>query len=417
MAIKVDKDWRKKEESYGEIVKKYPTISPFIITQIDVQRRGVEYTRKALDQVDKTIHQTGKVGEADIPVSLLLRDGTSICTSIFSEAGVNAPLNQRDRYLVDVVDDRIVLVDEDQVIDEVFYWEKPRYFDKLTSNGTPMGQVVDARPQRFHINMNKYCHFWDTPGHGCKYCGIGASGQKFRGCANELVNFDEVREVMQEIIKEKGRFTGVVLTGGSILSGDELLDDELEGYIKTLQAVGTAFSTKKFPSQVNSTAFNERQLIRLYEETGLTSYTTDFEVFDEKLYQWICPGKAHYLPHEEVKKRLYKAVEIFGKGQVNTGIVSGVEMAEPQGYQSEQEALKMNFEFAEELASHGVGLKHDVWNVVPGSIFFRQSTPSLDYYVHLTKGFYEIMCKYGISTEMDNYRKCGMHASINMDRI
>lgn len=77
----------------------------------------------------------------------------------------------------------------------------------------------------------------------------------------------------------------------------------------------------------------------------------------------------------------------------------------------------MNFEVAEELAGHGVGLKHDVWNVVPGSIFFRQSTPSLDYYVHLTKGFYEIMCKYGINTEMDNYRKCGMHASINMDRI
>lgn len=417
MAIKVDEDWRKKEESYREIVKKYPTVSPFIITQIDVQRRGVEYTPKALEKVDRAIHQTGRVGNADIPVSLLLRDGTSICTSIFSEAGVKAPMNQRDRYLVDVVDDRIVLVDEEQIIDEVFYWEKPRYFDKLTSKGTLMGKVVDARPQRFHINVNKYCHFWDTPGHGCKYCGIGAEGQKFRGCANELVDFDEVREVMQEIVKEKGRFTGVVLTGGSILSGEELLEDELDSYIKTLQAVGTAFSTKKFPSQVNSTAFNERQLIRLYEETGLTSYTTDFEVFDEKLYQWICPGKAYHLPHDELKKRLYKAVEIFGKGQVNTGIVSGVELAQPHGYQSEEEALKMNFEVAEELAGHGVGLKHDVWNVVPGSIFFRQSTPSLDYYVHLTKGFYEIMCKYGINTEMDNYRKCGMHASINMDRI
>ena len=77
------------------------------------------------------------------------------------------------------------------------------------------------------------------------------------------------------------------------------------------------------------------------------------------------------------------------------------------------EALEM----AEELASHGVGLKHDVWNVVPGSIFHRQMTPSLDYYVRLTKGFYEIMRKYDISTEMDDYRKCGMHPSINLDRI
>ena len=83
----------------------------------------------------------------------------------------------------------------------------------------------------------------------------------------------------------------------------------------------------------------------------------------------------------------------------------------------EEEALKADFELAEELASHGVGLKHDVWNVVPNSIFFKQTTPSLDYYVKLTKGFYEIMQKYGINTEMDNYRKCSMHASINLDRI
>ena len=114
---------------------------------------------------------------------------------------------------------------------------------------------------------------------------------------------------------------------------------------------------------------------------------------------------------------MYRAVDIFGKGQVNTGIVSGVELAKPYGFTSEDEAIKADLEMAEELASHGVGLKHDVWNVVPGSIFHRQMTPSLDYYVRLTKGFYEIMRKYDICTEMDDYRKCGMHPSINLDRI
>ena len=39
MAVEIDKDWRKKEESYWEIKKKYPTVSPFVITQIDVQRK------------------------------------------------------------------------------------------------------------------------------------------------------------------------------------------------------------------------------------------------------------------------------------------------------------------------------------------------------------------------------------------
>lgn len=416
MARVIDKDWRKKEESFREIVKKYPDISPFIITQLDVQRRGVTFTSAALDRVDPNIHQTRPLGERLAPDSLLLRDGTSIVTN-FTFATSDGTISGRDPYLVDVVDGKTVLTDNGDIIDEIIYWEKPEYYDKVTSFGNKMGTVIRARPQRFHLDVNHYCHFWDVGGEGCKYCGIGAEGHKYKGASNEHANYDEIREVMQELVKEKGRFTGFILTGGSVLSGKELCDDELEQYIQTMHAIGSVFSAKKFPSQINSTALNVRQLERLYNETGLTSYTTDLEVFDEEVHKWVCPGKARLIPFKEWKKRLYDAVPIFGKGQVNTGIVSGVELAEPNGFKSEAEAIARNLETAEELTSHGVGLKHDVWNVVPNSIFKNQSTPSLDYYVQITKGFYELNLKYGINTEMDDYRKCSMHANINHDRI
>lgn len=416
MARVIDKDWRKKEESFREIIKKYPDISPFIITQLDVQRRGVTFTSAALDRVDPSIHQTRPLGERLAPDSLLLRDGTSIVTN-FTFATSDGTISGRDPYLVDVVDGKTVLTDNGDIIDEIIYWEKPEYYDKVTSFGNKMGTVIRARPQRFHLDVNHYCHFWDVGGEGCKYCGIGAEGHKYKGASNEHANYDEIREVMQELVKEKGRFTGFILTGGSVLSGKELCDDELEQYIQTMHAIGSVFSAKKFPSQINSTALNVRQLERLYNETGLTSYTTDLEVFDEEVHKWVCPGKARLIPFKEWKKRLYDAVPIFGKGQVNTGIVSGVELAEPNGFKSEAEAIARNLETAEELTSHGVGLKHDVWNVVPNSIFKNQSTPSLDYYVQITKGFYELNLKYGINTEMDDYRKCSMHANINHDRI
>ena len=416
MARVIDKDWRKKEESFREIIKKYPEISPFIITQLDVQRRGVTFTSAALDRVDPSIHQTRPLGERLAPDSLLLRDGTSIVTN-FTFATSDGTISGRDPYLVDVVDGKTVLTDNGDIIDEIIYWEKPEYYDKVTSFGNKMGTVIRARPQRFHLDVNHYCHFWDVGGEGCKYCGIGAEGHKYKGASNEHANYDEIREVMQELVKEKGCFTGFILTGGSVLSGKELCDDELEQYIQTMHAIGSVFSAKKFPSQINSTALNVRQLERLYNETGLTSYTTDLEVFDEEVHKWVCPGKARLIPFKEWKKRLYDAVPIFGKGQVNTGIVSGVELAEPNGFKSEAEAIARNLETAEELTSYGVGLKHDVWNVVPNSIFKNQSTPSLDYYVQITKGFYELNLKYGINTEMDDYRKCSMHANINHDRI
>ena len=121
MAVEVDKEWRKKEESYWEILKKYPTVSPFIITQIDVQRRGVVYTDAALDKVDAKIHQVDPYKDRVAPSSLLLRDGTSIITH-FTFSTSKKTLNSREPYTVDVVDDKIVLVDDDRIIDEVIYW-------------------------------------------------------------------------------------------------------------------------------------------------------------------------------------------------------------------------------------------------------------------------------------------------------
>ena len=415
---KYDAEWRKKEESLWEIIEKYPDVSPFIIIQNDVQRRGVFYTDAALALVDPEIHQLTKVsqtGEAErfVPTSLILRDGTPLVTQLWEARTIT----QRDPYLVDVVDGELVLADQDRVVETVEYWEKPKFFGRTTSRGTPMEQVVDARPQRYSIRMSNYCHFWTHPGHGCKYCAIGAGGVKFKGTSNERVNEQDLFETMQALVKEKGRFVGVILTGGSILSGTEPFEDELEGYISALQVLGRVFRTRRFPSQVNSTALNRRQLERLYNETGLSSYTTDLEVFNERLYNWICPGKAASIPYQEWKNRLYQAVEVFGKGQVNTGIVSGVEFATPYGFTSEDEAVKVNLEEAEDLTSHGVGLKHDIWRVDPKSIFFNQKTPSLDYYVRITKGFYDLMRKYGIPTYMDSYRKCGMHPNINFDRI
>jgi len=411
-----DPDWRKKEESYREIVKKYPDVSPFVITQIDVQRRGVFYTDAALERLNPAIHQISKLVLAvhegrGIPTSLLLRDGTSI---IISETSTQTP---RDPYTVDVVDGKTVLTDNGDIIDEVEYWEKPKFYDKVTSRGTPMSQVIDARPQRYTVYISKYCHSWTIPEHGCKYCGIGASGIKFKGTDRERFHPQDLRETMREMIREKGRFVGGILTGGSVSTGAEPFDDEVEGYIAALKIMGEFFETRRFPIQVNSSAFTRKQLERLYRETGVASYTSDMEVFDEEIYKWICPGKAANISYAEWKRRLYDAVEIFGKGQVNTGIVGGVELATPHGFKSEEEALKTNFEQAEELTAHGVGVKHNVWNVTPGAIFFNQSNPSLDYYVRLTKGFYEIVKKAGISTDMDSYRKCGMHPETNLDRI
>ncbi|MDY6243927.1 MAG: radical SAM protein [Lachnospiraceae bacterium] len=412
----IDKEWRKKELSLKEVIAKYSEVSPYIVIKTDVQRRGVRYSEKALELVDPKIHQVSvktmfSNKESNEPVSLLLNDGTSIISSFTSSL-----LSKRDPYLVDVVDGKIVLTDAGEVVTEVSYWEKPDFYEKYTSSGVPMSEIASARPQRIDINPNGHCEFWDKPGNGCKYCTIGTTYHKNKDKPARL-RVEDIVETVREALKQPGRFTAFNMSAGTILSGSELLEDELEMYITILQEVGKLFHGKVFPSQITATAFSPKQLKRLREETRLWLFTTDIEVFDEDLFGWICPGKAEFVGYKEWKQRIFEAAEIFGKGHVNAGIVSGVEMAKPKGFIHEDEAVARALEGAEEFAEHGVFMKHDIWHVAPGTIFFKQTPPSLEYYIKLTEGFDKIARRYELLTYADGYRWCGNHPNTDLSRI
>ncbi|ADY55841.1 hypothetical protein Sgly_1541 [Syntrophobotulus glycolicus DSM 8271] len=407
-----------KELSYQEVVEKYPEIPRLIILKIDVQRRGVHYTEKALNNIDESLHQLRSpyiFGARDskltpVPESLLLRDGTSII--------VDPTPAEQNPYIVDFVEGRFVLVDKEEVLEEVDLWQKPKFYDKKTSSGIAMSHIISARPQRLNIFQSGFCHFWAND-KGCRYCDIVSHFKQQRselGIPSKLTPQD-VSEAIKEALKEEGRFTGICLTSGSDTRGEEAFDQEVDFYLEILQAIGENFATKKFPSQLIATAFNEKQLARLYEETGLMSYTSDLEVLNEQLFNWICPGKAEWIGYQEWKNRLIRAVDIFGRGFVSTGIVGGVETAKPYGFTDENEALKSTLEEAEYLASKGVNTVYIVWVPKPGSSFKGQKNPSLDYFVGLAKGLHELRIKYSLPIDYDDYRRCGNHPDTDLSRL
>jgi hypothetical protein len=417
MAV-LDRKQVRPELGLNEVLVKYPEIPRLIAIKIDVQRRGVYYTERALGQVNESLHQLRGAelfGARDsrltpLPESLLLRDGTTILID-------PAPLEQNP-YWVDFIDNRLVLVDQDEIIEEVEYWPKPDFYGRKTASGIPMQHIVTVRPQRLNIMPSSYCHFW-THDHGCKYCDIvnHSIQEKSELGIPAKLKPHEVSEVVKEALKQPGRFSGICLTAGSDTRGAEPFDEEVEYYIKILKAIAENFHTSKFPSQLIATAFTEKQLMRLYEETGLMSYTADIEVLNERLFNWICPGKAEWIGYQEWKRRLMKAVDIFGKGNVNTGIVCGIELAKPYGFTHEDDALKASLEEAEDLAAHGVDTVYMVWIPRPKSYFHDQRNASLEYYVRMALGLHHLRQKYHLPLDMDDYRRCGNHPDGDLSRL
>jgi hypothetical protein len=409
---------RPDEPGLKEVIDKYPEIPPLVILKIDVQRRGVHYTDRALQAVDPGRHQLrgpALFGYRDgqlspLPESLLLRDGTSII--------VDPVPAERNPYLVDYLDGRTVLADHGEVLEEVEYWPKPAYYDQQTSSGIPMSHVISARPQRLNFFQPGFCHFWKD-NNGCLFCDIFNNYKQQRkelGIPTELTPQD-ISETIAEALREQGAFTTICLTAGSRTGGGEPFDEEVDYYIEVLQAIGRNFSSRKFPSQLIATAFNERQLRRLYEETGLMSYTADIEVLHPKLFEWICPGKAKWIGYQGWKERLFRAVDIFGAGHVGSGIVGGGELAKPLGFTSEDEALQSTLSEAEDLAKHGVTAVFIVWYPRPGSRFHDQRNASLGYYVRLAAGLHNLRVKYRLTVDFDDFRRCGNHPDTDLSRL
>ncbi|WP_222850481.1 radical SAM protein [Paenibacillus tengchongensis] len=400
-----------------EVISKYSNVSPFVIIKSDITRRSFVYTERALGALDKTKHQhqqrvligSNGDGERAVPVSLLLRDGTSIIAMPSPHA--------KNPYVVDEIGGKLYITDQGEIVEEVEYWYKPHYYDKFTSAGTPMWQVASARPQRLDIDPNSHCHFWHKGG-ACKFCNINANSTRSRKESNiqKQLQAQDVYETVREALKQPGAFTNLKMSSGSILSGAEIFDDEVEMYIEMLQAAGANFRQRKFPSTLVASAFNERQLARLYENTGLMTYTSDIEIPNEELFAWICKGKHQEVGYREWKRRIIAAVDIFGRGNVTSGIVGGCETARPHGIRDEAEALKVVLEEAEDFAQQGVSMVHCVWVPMQGSAFHNQETPSLEYYVQLAKGLSDLRVKYSLNADMDNYRKCGNHPDTDLDR-
>lgn len=396
----------------------HPEVPRLVAIKIDAQRRGVHYTDRAIATIDSEKHQLrgsyifGSRDESltPLPESLILRDGTTILTD-------PTPVAQKP-YQVDFLDGQLWLVDGGDRIEAVELWPKPRYYDEKTSTGIPMKYVVTARPQRLNIFQSSACHFWGND-KGCRFCDINTHGKQQKaelGIPTRLEARD-VSETIRKALEEPGRYTGICLTAGTDFRGAELFDREVDHYVEILQAVGENFRTRRFPSQLIGTAFNEKQLARLYENTGLTSYTTDLEVLNERVFNWVCPGKAEQVGYREWKRRLIAAVGIFGRGNVGTGLVGGVELARPNGFATEEDALSATLDEAEDLASQGVTTVYIVWVPRPGSPFRDQRNASLDYYLRLTKGLHGLRVKYGLSVDFDDYRRCGNHPDSDLSRL
>ncbi|MDY6862469.1 MAG: radical SAM protein, partial [Thermodesulfobacteriota bacterium] len=257
-----------------------------------------------------------------------------------------------------------------------------------------------AGPDNLVFCASNHCHYFDQ-GLQCKFCDMNHNTSFQKSMKREFyvrLSPEDFYDVSFEAMKEKGRWRQNFVTGGT--DPRENLDRDVDFYSRIIKAIkdGAKDSADSdFPTNLLMHPLEKEQYQRL-KEAGLNGFGSYIEVFDKEKWELICPGKAKTIGYDNWLKRTLQAVEIFGRGNVSTGWVPGVEMAPPPyGFEDIDKALNSTLGGYKFFIQNGITIAGSNWALVPGSEFFKMGAtqPPLEFYIKLDLGRFRLYKEYG----------------------
>jgi hypothetical protein len=95
-------------------------------------------------------------------------------------------------------------------------------------------------------------------------------------------------------------------------------------------------------------------LIEQFRREELVDYVCfNLELWSEPLFAKICPGKNRYVGYHRWIEALETAVRLWGRGNVYSAMVAGIEL-DPEYGMSWEEAARLALQGAEDLCSRGI---------------------------------------------------------------
>ncbi|MBI4331510.1 MAG: hypothetical protein HY673_09545 [Chloroflexi bacterium] len=304
-------------------------------------------------------------------------------------------------YLIDVIDGQFKLLLDGVAIAEVGYRPRWKYLSKSFPDGTAYGDIISNGQS---ITPFRLCQFWGV-GEECKFCDINETNRQVRGLMADtlttaVTTVEQVAEVADEIAKEVAERDGYptpicfMISSGTITTRLHGLRED-EFYLPYVEAVKWG-GPRRYVRL--ATGAKDRATCREYNYRGVDLPHFNLEVWDKRLFEWICPGKAENVGWDQWVKRLVDAVDVFGEGNVISTFVCGIELAQPYGFKTVAEAVKSTTEGINFLRSRGVHPRFTPWAREPGSYLMKNyAQPAIppEFYLELVTNYYEAHLRCG----------------------
>ncbi len=399
-------------EVIEQYFKKYPDVPREVILKPDLLNLGHRFSEAALEATSGAIVKSYRLFSYDlVPMQNMSRqeyrkvpEWFTICKGPYQlrPVQVQTTLALDSPYLIDVIDGKLWLCVDGRQVAQVAYPRASGFDSKTFEDGTAHRDIIAFGS---FITVFRFCQFWGVK-EECKFCDINENARQMKADKSYTVTgpvkeVAKVAEAAKEFEREARAQAGYpipltfMVTGGSITSqlNGKTEDDFYMEYVEALKWGGPR---RKIKLQTNA---KDKETLKRYRACGVDCHDANMEVWDRRLFEWICPGKAQRVGYDEWIRRIVDSVDVFGEGNVQPNFVCGVEMARPYGFKTVEEAVKSTTEGVEFLMSHGVCPRFNHWRRETRAYLAReydQPPPPLDFYIQLMRNRYEIWKKYSL---------------------
>ncbi|WP_419996344.1 radical SAM protein [Streptomyces boninensis] len=398
------------------LMERYPHVPREAVFKEDLLRGGVHFEDSALSGGDdgdvkpksyfifsfdhRTLPELGAAALNRPPEEIVLTGGPYD----LRRTVVSVRLNPSSPYRVKAGEDgSLGLYLEGVRISDVGVPPMPEYYRHKLSNGKSVMEVAPTIQWGYliYLTVFRVCQYFGAK-EECQYCDINHNWRQHKAAGRPYTGVkpsDEILEALQIIDQydTAKTSTAYTLTGGAITSkvGGK---DEADFYGSYAKAIEEMFP-KRWIGKVVAQALPKDDVKR-FKDYGVQIYHPNFEVWDKRLFELYCPGKERYVGREEWHRRILDSADVFGPENVIPNFVAGVEMAEPFGFQTVDEAIASTREGLDFFMSNGIVPRFTTWCPEPTTPLGKENPNGapLEYHIQLLDTYRSALERHGLSS-------------------
>ncbi|MEE2889607.1 MAG: radical SAM protein [Planctomycetota bacterium] len=286
---------------------------------------------------------------------------------------VSVRVNPSSPWNAQIDGEALVLRCGEQTISTIQLQQIPEYYKKNLASGQPVHEVAPTIEWGYLVYLTVYrkCQYFGFK-EECTFCDINenyrqqvSAGRPYR----TVKPLDDVLEALAIIDEVDDRSKAYTLTGGSITRKLRGVP-EAEFYASYARAIEEKFPGRWIPKAVTQALPVAEQ--RILKDAGIRIYHPNYEIWDERLFPIICPGKESYVGRSEWHRRIVAAADVFGPENVIPNFVAGIEMSHPHGYTDPEQAVDSTREGLDFFMSQGICPRFTVWCPEPLSPLVKE---------------------------------------------